>query len=96
MRPILAFVNTTNNICLSWSSIQCTKIINTEYQTDFVGIIGNFYNYWRNEYILLKPRGRYKAFAVAGYNNKESPSPTLNKKNKNRKRKSCLYNKEHL
>jgi hypothetical protein len=45
IRPILAFVNTTNNICSSWSSIQRTKIINTEYQTNFVGIIGNFHNY---------------------------------------------------
>jgi hypothetical protein len=45
IRPVLVFVNTTNNICPSWSSIQYTKIIDTEYQTDFVSIIGNFRNY---------------------------------------------------
>jgi hypothetical protein len=45
IRPVLVFVNTTNNICSSWSSIQRTKIADTEYQTDFVGIIGNFRNY---------------------------------------------------
>jgi hypothetical protein len=95
MRPVLAFVNTTNNICPSWSSIQRTKIADTEYQTDFVGIIGNFRNYWRNERTLPKPRGRHGAFAVAGHSDEESPSPTLNGKDKDGKRKSCLCGGEH-
>jgi hypothetical protein len=95
MRLVLVFVNITNNIYPSWSSIQRTKITDTEYQTDFVGIIGNFRNYWKNECILLKPRGRYRVFVVAGHSNKESPSLILNKKDKDKKRKSCLYSREH-
>jgi hypothetical protein len=96
IRPILVFVNTTNNIYPSWSSIQRTKIADTKYQTDFVGIIGNFRNYWRNECILLKPRGRHRAFAVTGHSDKESLSPTLNRKDKDGKRKFCLCGREYL
>jgi hypothetical protein len=73
-------------------------LADTKYQTDFVGIIGNFRNYWRNKRTLPKPRGRHGAFAVAGHteSDEESPNPTLNGKDKDGKRINRYFDFKHL